>query len=71
MEDLPNDLREIFDRRFSSMNQFTCALCGKENINGILLASHTRECLNYFLIYSGNAPLNSNSPKIDNQKKEN
>ena len=69
MEELPNNLKEIFDNRFGSMNQFTCAICGTENINSVRLASHTKDCLNYFLIYSGNGPLNASSPKQDSQKK--
>ena len=69
MEELPNNLKEIFDSRFGSMNQFTCAICGTENINSVRLASHTKDCLNYFLIYSGNGPLNASSPKQDSQKK--
>jgi hypothetical protein len=60
-ETLPESLEQIFESRFNSTNIFTCAFCGKE-MNSIRLTAHTKECLNFFSIYSGNGPIVYSQP---------
>ena len=74
MEILPPEIEEKLDVRFSTVHNFSCPVCGDDNINPFQLGSHLKLCLNYLSIYSGNGPITYQGNQISQgsiEKKKN